>query len=69
MNKILKRIRTMNRPDLCELSEAINLELQRRMEIKRAIDAAAEKLSAESPEAEAAVLPLPAQSSGPRRAA
>ena len=39
------------------------------MEIKRAIDAAAEKLSAESPEAEAAVLPLPAQSSGPRRAA
>jgi hypothetical protein len=69
MNKILKRIRTMHRQDLCELSEAINLELHRRMEIKQAIDSAAEKLSAGSREADAPAVPIPARSSEPRRAA
>ncbi len=68
MNKILKRIHAMSGQDLCELSEAVNLELQHRMEVRQSIDAAAKKLSTESPPAEA-VLPLPARSDEPRRAA
>ena len=42
MNKILKRIRTMKPEALFELSEAVSLELQHRMEVRKAIEAAAE---------------------------
>ncbi len=69
MNKILKRIRTMKPEDLCELSEAVNLELRHRADARKAaaaLDAAIESPSRESQEG---VLPIPARTEGPRRAA
>ncbi len=69
MNKILKRIRTMKPEDLSELSEAVSLELQRRMAARKAMEAAAEKPEPDRQDLDSSVLPVPAAAPGPRRAA
>jgi hypothetical protein len=69
MNKILKRIRTMKPEDLAELSEAVSLELQRRMKARKAIETAVEEPASDRQDVDPSVLPIPVAAPGPRRAA
>ena len=69
MNKILKRIRTMKPEDLSELSDAVSVELQRRMEARKAVEAAAETPAPDRQDLDSSVLPIPVAAPGPRRAA